>query len=142
MQGHSEFYQFATSFWWLIFPLGWGFAGLLRVIFRHHRAEQTLALLKSYADQGKEPPPELLQLLRSEPKPERRPMMSRSHSFLLVGLLFTAMSAAFLVLYTYESRVDPDPGGLMFVVVLMAGFAVAFFIASTVFARDARRQTP
>jgi hypothetical protein len=124
MQGHSEFYQFATSFWWLIFPVGWGFAGLLRVIFRHHRAEQTLALLKSYADQGKEPPPEVLALLRSEPRPERR----RDGSGLLIpAFLFTGLAAAFMVVPMVRGGFERAPG--IFVSLMMAGLAAGFFAA-------------
>jgi hypothetical protein len=124
MPGHSEIYQFATSFWWLVFPIGWGFAGLLRVIFRHHRAEQTLALLKSYADQGKEPPPELLALLRSEPKRERR---SDGSGLLIPAFLFTGLAAAFAITPLVRGGFERGPG--FFVALTMAGLAVGFFAA-------------
>lgn len=120
MQGHSEFYEFATSFWWLIFPIGWGFAGLLRVIFRHHRAEQTLALLKSYADQGKEPPPELLALLRIEPRPESR----RDSSGLLIPLFVCAGVCAAFAFFGLSARGPGTP--FFFVAIIMAGCVLGF----------------
>jgi hypothetical protein len=58
--------QLFTSFWWLIFPLfgmGMGLVGMLGH-FRHR--SETLKLIKSYADQGKEPPAALLDALRSD----------------------------------------------------------------------------
>jgi hypothetical protein len=59
---------------------------------------------------------------------------------LIAGLIFSALGVAFLVLRTTRiGSGDPDTqAGLLFVTVLMAGFAVAMFVASYVFARDAR----
>jgi len=58
--------QLFTSFWWLIFPLfgmGMGFVAMLGH-FRHR--SETLKLIKTYADQGKEPPAALLDALRTD----------------------------------------------------------------------------
>ncbi len=46
------FYQF----WWLIFPIGFMITGIVRMILRSRYERQKLDLLKSYLDQGKEPP--------------------------------------------------------------------------------------
>lgn len=58
--------------------------------------------------------------------------------------MFAAMSVAFLVLRaSHAGDGDADnQGGLLFVVVLMAGFATALFIVSYVFARDSRLGKP
>lgn len=143
MHTHSDFYLFASGYWWLIFPIGWGLAGLVRVLLRHREAQAALEALKSYAAQNREPPPELVQILKPPVKAPSSPQ-ERSRWSLLAGLFFAALSVAFLALRA--SRIggnDPDTlAGLLFVVVLMAGFAAALFIAALLFARDARPQKP
>lgn len=48
------------SFWWLIFPLmgfvfgGWG------MFLNYRRSQQAMEVLKAYAAQGKDPPPEVM----------------------------------------------------------------------------------
>jgi hypothetical protein len=143
MHDHGDFYLFASGFWWLIFPIGWGMAGLVRVMIRHREAQTALGVLKSYADQGKEAPPELVQMLKSPARRQRAPM-DRSRGTLMAGLIFTALSVALFVLRMTQAGNNgaDNQGGLLFAVVLMAGFAAAFFIASYVFARDARLEKP
>ena len=53
-----------SRFWWLIFPLFWMVFALAWGWSRHARANRALDILKSYADQGKDPPPELLKSLQ------------------------------------------------------------------------------
>ena len=60
--------MFATLFshyWWLLFPLGYLTIGLVRCIIRDEERRRVMRLIKSYADQGKDVPPELLNLLKS-----------------------------------------------------------------------------
>lgn len=59
-----DFYDLFRHFWWLIFPLFWMGAMVMAHWSRHARANRALDILKSYADQGKDPPPELLKSLR------------------------------------------------------------------------------
>lgn len=48
------------SFWWLIFPI-MGFAGYgFRIWAAHRQSQQAMEILKTYAAQGKEPPPEVM----------------------------------------------------------------------------------
>lgn len=139
MHDNSELYRFAFAFWWLIFPIGWGLAGLVRVFIRHREAQTALQVLKSYTDQNREVPPEVMQLLKAPARLPRAPL-DRSRGMLIAGLIFSALGVAFLVLRLARiGSGDPDAQtGLLFVTVLMAGFAIAMFIASYVFARDAR----
>jgi F0F1-type ATP synthase membrane subunit c/vacuolar-type H+-ATPase subunit K len=147
MHDHSEWYRLFTSFWWLIFPIGWGVFGLLGSWIKHREAQQALEVLKSYAEQGKDAPPELIQVLRGTP-PEKRDdsgmSIGLSRGALLVGLALSALSFAFVVLRaTRITERDPDAqGGLLFVIVLMGGLAVASFIAAFLFSRDARSNKP
>lgn len=48
------------SYWWLLFPLGFFIASAFDQIMRYQRHRDTLNLIKSYTDQGKEPPQALL----------------------------------------------------------------------------------
>jgi hypothetical protein len=59
-----DFYTLFSRFWWLIFPLFWMGAMVMAHWSRHARANRALDIVKSYADQGKDPPPELLKSLQ------------------------------------------------------------------------------
>lgn len=52
---HVIFWPF-MSFWWLIFPVGWMVACIVRGIMRDNYDRERLRILKSYADQGKDVP--------------------------------------------------------------------------------------
>ncbi|MBP2158535.1 MULTISPECIES: hypothetical protein [Asticcacaulis] len=54
------------SYWWLIFPVGWMIAAAFESFGRYHQRSGTLKLLKTYAEQGKEPPQALLDMLKSD----------------------------------------------------------------------------
>jgi len=57
-----NFEDLFRDFWWLLFPIfgmGMGIFGMLQT---ESRNQQVMRLIKSYLDQGKEPPPELLKL--------------------------------------------------------------------------------
>ncbi len=53
-----------NQYWWLLFPLGFGLFSLIRTILRDEESRRILSLIRSYTDQGKEPPAELLTLLK------------------------------------------------------------------------------
>ena len=59
-----DFTNLFSRFWWLIFPLFWMGIMVMRHWSRHARANRALDIIKSYADQGKDPPPELLKNLQ------------------------------------------------------------------------------
>jgi hypothetical protein len=48
------------SYWWLLFPLSWFVVGGWQSWLRYRSNRDTLDLIKSYAQSGREPPPELL----------------------------------------------------------------------------------
>ena len=60
-----DFYNLFTRFWWLVFPLFWMGTVIAAQWSRHKRANRALDIIKTYADQGKDPPPELLKTLQS-----------------------------------------------------------------------------
>jgi hypothetical protein len=56
MHGAAIFF----SFWWLIFPI-MGFASYgFRIWAAHRQSQQAMEILRTYAAQGKEPPPEVM----------------------------------------------------------------------------------
>jgi len=137
---HSDGYRLFASFWWLIFPIGWGIAGMMRAFLSHQRAQQALEIVKGYADQGKEIPPELLSVLQ-RPEREGRTATDRSRSFLMAGFVFSALTAGFAVLIIGRIAGDDHEAfiGMSFVAVLMAGFAAACFLMAQIWARDSKR---
>jgi hypothetical protein len=123
---HSDFYTFVTSFWWLIFPIGWGLAGIMRIWLRHQRAQQALELLTSYAQQNREPPAEVLALLRTRDVNPGNP----AHRYWAGGVVFAAIALAFLLLMVGKVNGDDHQStmGLAFVTILMAGFSIGMFL--------------
>ena len=59
--------MFVTLFdryWWLMFPLVFCVFGLVRTLLKDEESRRILSLIRSYSDQGKDVPPELLALLK------------------------------------------------------------------------------
>jgi hypothetical protein len=52
------------EFWWLIFPVFGMVMALWGMAQSEGRAKSTISMLRAYAEQGKEPPAELVQLAR------------------------------------------------------------------------------
>lgn len=109
------------QFWWLIFPLvafvAAGFGSWLR--YRRHKA--TLDVIRTYAEKGQQPPPELLQALRSTEGDDdgwggtRRP----TNYWSLVGL-FGVMAAGFGGAAFYYG-VEGGPGFAFTIVAFVMG---------------------
>jgi hypothetical protein len=55
------------GFWWLIFPLGWFVIAGWMSWLSYLRRKQELDLLHRYAEQGKEPPPEVAKAVSGDP---------------------------------------------------------------------------
>lgn len=54
------FEDFLSSYWWLLFPIGFFIFGAWDRWLAYKRSRDHLELLKTYTTQGKEPPPELV----------------------------------------------------------------------------------
>lgn len=52
--------DFFGSYWWLLFPIGFFLFGAWDRWLYYRRSRDHLELIKTYAAQGKEPPPELM----------------------------------------------------------------------------------
>lgn len=57
-----SFTSFFAAYWWLMFPIFGMLMALVGMFQDDRRSAKTMELIKSYVDQGKEPPPELLKL--------------------------------------------------------------------------------
>jgi hypothetical protein len=52
--------DFLHQYWWLIFPIFGMYMAVQGTGSQERRTRDVIALIKTYTDQGKEPPPELL----------------------------------------------------------------------------------
>jgi len=136
-----DFYDLVSRFWWVIFPLFWMIFALAWGWSRHTRANRALDILKSYADQGKDPPPELMKSLQGGwdggcgPGPydwryggwRYSPQRLMQRAF-----LFTALAIAFFVL-TFWSHDGDDHWhhnhGLLIPMLIFAALAVSNFLS-------------
>lgn len=53
------------DFWWLIFPVGFLLAGAFNTLLNYKRQQDTLKLIRTYAEKGQEPPAALLKVLEN-----------------------------------------------------------------------------
>lgn len=103
--------DFFHQYWWLIFPvfgMGMGFYGM---VASDRRTRHTLDLIRTYVEQGKEPPPELLKLASDQEStfadmgfssPDRSPRSSRVWNL----FTFAALAAGFGVGYWWVRGED------------------------------------
>jgi len=129
-----DFYWGLSHFWWLIFPLFWMIFALAWGWSRHSRANRALDIIKSYADQGKDPPPELVKSLQGDSyggcgpygwrySPERR---------LHRAFLFMALAIAFGVIMIFghgEGDRWHHGYGLLIPTVIFAALAFSNFLS-------------
>jgi hypothetical protein len=83
------------DFWWLIFPVFGIFMAAWGMASSERRGRQVLDLIKSYVDQGKDPPPELLKLAAEDIDYSGRSTQTRQHSSAWTFVTFAAMAAGF-----------------------------------------------
>jgi hypothetical protein len=91
-----DFNELFRDFWWLVFPLfGMGMA-IWGTAAEERRARSTVELIKFYAGQGKEPPPELLKLVaQAEADAPSLTSPQRSNSRAWTVVTFAALTAGF-----------------------------------------------
>ncbi|HET7084285.1 MAG TPA: hypothetical protein VFI23_05915 [Rhizomicrobium sp.] len=130
-----DFYWFFPRFWWLIFPLFWMICALAWGWSRHSRANRALDIIKSYADQGKDPPPELVKSLQAgmeggcgrygwRHSPERR--LHRAILFTVLAIAFGAMSFWHM---DDGDRWHHHPFGLFVPMIIFAALAFSNFLS-------------
>jgi hypothetical protein len=139
MQDHSDWYWFFHDYWWLLFPAGWAIGQLIKNWMRHNRAKEALSMLKSYADQGKEPPPELIAMLRQPEQAEMRKgggMSFGTYGWIIV-FLFAASACATALMAIFP----PDPMAripMIMGAITCVGLALGFLAAMQAHKRQDR----
>ena len=104
-------------------------SGMVNLWSRHTRANRALDLIKSYADQGKEPPPELFQNLQVAVRNEQGGRTLGTYGW-IPCFLFAGLAVAF----TFMASRDSWDEGLIFVAIIMGALALGF-LASMVSGR-------
>lgn len=142
--GHDhDFYWLFSHFWWLLFPLFWAIGRMIRLYLEHKRAAQALELITTYAQQGKEIPPDLLKVLQ---QPQRSaPATGSAFRLTTLGFVMAAFALAFSVLLVGMGLMRGDrevTAGLSFVVVLCAGLSAAFLASARLRSKDNRLDPP
>lgn len=123
------FAEFFARYWWLMFPL----FGMLMAIWGMSQSERqsknVVDLIKSYTDQGKEPPAELLKLAaRSMDLEPAYTTPPRGHSNLWSFFVFAALSWGFGIGW-WMVRTEQWAFAFMIVAVTMGVLAIgALFI--------------
>lgn len=70
--------DFFSSYWWLLFPVGFFVFGAWDRWLAYKRSQDRLDLLRAYTNQGKDPPPELLRVLQGEEDDEDEALYGRA----------------------------------------------------------------
>jgi hypothetical protein len=96
------------QFWWLIFPLFGMAMGILGMFTSERRSRDVIALIRSYTDQGKEPPPELLKLAAKDWDEDGVPTspQARAQGAGWTFFTFAALTAGFAVAYAFTRNED------------------------------------
>jgi hypothetical protein len=139
-----DFYTLFSAYWWLLIPAGWAIFRMLRLVLEHKRAAQALELIKTYTDQGKEIPPDLLRVLQ-QPEQSARRSVDPKWGLTIIGLLMAALAVAFLVLLVMLGIMEGDhetTAGLSFVTVLFAGVSIAFLLTARLRSKEKQLDPP
>jgi cytochrome bd-type quinol oxidase subunit 2 len=121
-----DFADLFQRYWWIIFPIfGMGMA-VLGLADSSRRTRQMMDLMKTYAEQGKDPPPELIKALNNQ-MDYNNSMGSDSASRWWTPVVFTALAAAFAVA-TWHTKVEDYNWAFLMVTVLFSVFAVGAFL--------------
>ncbi len=99
----------------------------------HRRVERNLDILKSYADQGREPPPEIVKILQPDSAPGEVRLHGFTYGLWIPVFLFASMSVGFVFMALSGGITDGDKtvaNGMIFVAILMGGLALGFLVTA------------
>lgn len=86
------FAEFFADYWWLMFPLSGIVLAAMGMFQDDARSTKAMDLIRTYVNQGKDPPPELLQMVAKDAESARGGGPSQ-HSRAWSFIVFTAISA-------------------------------------------------
>lgn len=139
---------FWTSYWWMIFPLAFFVFGAWDRWLSYQRSRDAMDLMKTYAAQGKEPPPELVRQVQEDPEEDdedyrgrrggrryRRYYHRGPYWEMRSAITTGAVAGAFWVA-SIQGLIPGTEGPFRFVAILLtciAGANLAFAMLSTTF---------
>lgn len=115
------------QFWWLIFPIFGMIMAIWGMIASERRAREAMGVIKSYVDQGKEPPQELVDLAAGGDDHRHVPRHSRGQSGAWSLVTFTALAVGFGVGY-YVVRDEKFGFAFLIVALVMGVMALGAFL--------------
>ena len=133
-----DLYWLFNRYWWLLFPLAWGIGQMIKSWERHKRATAALEVLQTFAAQGKEPPPELVAVLRQPDQADDR--KNREGSFRHYGwvpvFLFGALTLGFGVMAVFPPDKNIPVAVMPFVALIMLGLCIGNLVAMKSYNKD------
>ncbi len=125
-----SFEELFRDFWWLMFPIFGMGMGLWGMVSTERRSRDVLNVIKSYVDQGKEVPPELLRMASDDWQPSANKTTPQQSSW-WTFFTFAALAAGFSVGWWFI-RTEMWSFAFLVVAVTMGVLALgALFIALT-----------
>lgn len=115
------------DFWWLIFPLFGMLMAVWGMFSSERRARNAIDLIRTYSDQGKEPPPELLKLVTESERAPDLTSPGRQNSNAWSFVVFAALAAGFGVGW-YVVRDESFSFAFLIVAVTMGVMAAGAFL--------------
>jgi hypothetical protein len=121
------------DYWWLIFPIFGMFMATRGMWHSEKKTGDLVALIKTYTDHGKEPPPELLRLaaarLQSDDGDDAPATpQSRRRGWAWTFFLFAGLAAGFATGYALASPTEDWAWVFLAVAVAMAVMAVGALV--------------
>lgn len=126
------FEEFFRDFWWLMFPIFGMVIALIGMSQAENRNRQVLNLIKSYVEQGKDVPPELLKMAQERSDYEMDVgVPAKRNDGAWTFVVFLALAAGFGVGYWWV-RAESWSFAFLIVAVTMGVLAIgSLFIALT-----------
>ena len=123
------------QFWWLIFPISWFVFGAYQSWLSYKANRDTLDLIKSYAQAGREPPPELLAKLSKrwndgdehDDRDDRRRYRRRGPRGWYHVVLFASLGAGFA--YAAVTNLYGAGEGFVIVAFVMGALSLASLVS-------------
>ena len=84
-----------TRFWWIIFPIFGMIMAVIGTISHYQSRKDKITMIKSYLDQGKEPPEALIKALTTEENDDYRRHHKSRHNPFTGFIVFAALAGGF-----------------------------------------------
>jgi hypothetical protein len=136
-----DFGEIFQRFFWLIFPVMGMVWGMIDLAARHKRARHGMDLIKSYVDQGKEPPPELLKFL--DPKGNVYGESRQNGGGWVAVFLFGSLATAFILFGVVQGEGSlRNMMPFFFVAIIMGGLCLGLLVMQLARKHDDDRKPP